>query len=154
MFERLKNMLNGLSFAWTYGDIIRSLTTAWARYPGVESSEDLRLWVRPLLLDVATLAALTPTPVDDYTVFTAIRLVDNNHTWTVIHSLVLLGYDGGFVDGVLIPQDKRIDSTSEMLAAISSEVPENPTIVLSAIGLLLYLCRKSRYSEYRNAFST
>ena len=143
-FERLKNMLNGLSLAYKYGDILRSLTSAWATYPGVEVSEDLRLWVRPLLLDVATLTSLTPTPIDDTVVFTAIRLVDNNRTWTAIHALVMLGYDGGFTDGVLIPQDQQVASTSELFTAISSEVPENPTIVLSAIGLMIYLLRKRK----------
>jgi hypothetical protein len=144
MLERLKNMLNGLSLAWKYGDLFRSLTTAWSRYPGVEVSEDLRLWVRPLLLDVATLTALTPTPIDDMVAFTAIRLVDNNHTWTAIHSLILLGYDGGFTDGVLIPQDQQVTTTGELFTTIASEVPENPAIVLSAIGLLLYVLRKRK----------
>ena len=143
-FERLKNMMNGLSLAWKYGDILRSFTTAWSRYPGMEDSELLRLWVRPLLLDVASLTALTPTPIDDMIAFTAIRLVDNNHTWTAIHSLVLLGRDGGFVDGVLIPQDQQVAETGKLFATISSEMPENPTIILSAIGLLLYLLRKRK----------
>jgi hypothetical protein len=146
-FERLKTMLNGLSLAWKYGDILRSLTMAWASYPGVEVSEDLRLWVRPLLLDVATLTSLTSTPIDDTVAFTAIRLVDNNRTWTAIHSLVMLGYDGGFTDGILIPQDQQVASTSELFTTISSEVPENPTIVLSAIGLLLYLLRKRKQAS-------
>ena len=141
-FERLRNMLNGISLAWRYGDILRSFTTAWSRYPGVDDSELLRLWARPLLLDVATLTALTPSPIDDMVVFTAIRLVDNNNTWTAIHSLILLGCDGGFVDGVLIPQDQQITASSELFAEISSEMPENPTVILSAIGLLLYLMRK------------
>jgi len=143
-FERLKNMLNGISLAWKYGDILRSLTTAWARYPGVESSEDLRVWVRPLLIDVASLTTLTTIPIDDYIAFTAIRLVDNNRTWTAIHSLVMLGCDGGFVDGVLIPQDQQVATTGELFTTISSEMPENPSIVLSAIGLLLYLLRNRK----------
>jgi len=79
-----------------------------------------------------------------YARFTAIRLVDNNRTWTAIHSLAMLAYEGGFVDGVLIPQDKQIADTSELFTAISSEMPENPTIILSAIGLLLYLIRNRK----------
>ena len=140
-FERLRNMFNGISLAWKYGDILRSFSTAWSRYPGIDDSDMLRLWVRPLLLDVATLTALTPTPIDDQIAFAAIRLVDNNRTWTAIHSLVMLGYEGGFIDGVLIPQDQQITATGELFSEISSEMPENPTIILSAIGMLLYLLR-------------
>ena len=143
-FERLKNMLNGISLAWKYGDILRSFTTTWSRYPGLESSEDLRTWVRPLLIDVASLTALTSTPIDDYIAFTAIRIVDSNHAWSALHSLVMLGRDGGFIDGVLIPQDQQIATTGELFATISSEMPENPTVILSAIGLLLYLIRNSK----------
>jgi hypothetical protein len=73
-----------------------------------------------------------------------IRLVDNNNTWTAVHSLALLGRDGGFTDGVLIPHDKQVATTSELFEAISSEMPENPTIILSAIGLVLYLLRQRR----------
>lgn len=142
--ERLKNMLSGISLAWKYGDILRSLTTAWSRYPGIESSEDLRTWVRPLLIDVASLTALTTTPIDDMIAFTAIRLVDNNRTWTAIHSLVMLGYDGGFIDGVLVPQEQQVDATGELFTDIASEMPENPTVILSAVGLLLYLIRNRK----------
>ena len=144
MFERLKNMWNGLSLAWKYGDVLRSLTTAWSRWPGLDDSEMLRLWVRPLLLDAATLTSLTQTIVDDKIAFAAIRLVDGNHTWTAIHSLTLLGRDGGFTDGVLIPQNQQVATTGELFATIASEMPENPTVILSAIGLLLYLLRQRR----------
>ena len=144
MFERLKNMINGINLAWRYGDILRSFTTAWSRYPGLDSPDDLRTWVRPLLVDVASLTALTPTPIDDVIAFTAIRLVDNNHSWTAIHSLAMLAREGGFIDGVLIPHDQQVTTTGELFAAISSEMPENPTIILSAIGLLLYLLRQRK----------
>ena len=143
-FERLKNVLNGLSLAWKYGDMLRSFTTAWSRYPGLDDSDMLRLWIRPLLLDVASLTALTKTPIDDYIAFTAIRIVDSNHAWSALHSLALLGRDGGFVDGVLIPQGQQVATTGELFTAISSEMPENPTVILSAIGLLLYLIRNSK----------
>ncbi|MCL2304495.1 MAG: hypothetical protein FWC43_04050 [Planctomycetaceae bacterium] len=142
MFERLKNMISGINLAWRYGDILRSFTTAWSRYPGLDNPDDLRTWVRPLLVDVASLTALTPTPIDDMIAFTAIRLVDNNNTWTAVHALALLARDGGFTDGVLIPRDQQIATTSELFETITSEMPENPTIILSAIGLLLYLLRQ------------
>ena len=147
MLQRLKNLLNRLSLAWKYGDILRSFTTAWSRWPGLDNPDELRIWIRPLLLDVATLTALTPTPIDDMIAFTAIRLVDNNNTWTAIHALALLTRDGGFTDGVLIPRDQQIATTGELFETITSEMPENPTILLSAIGLLLYLLRQWRGAD-------
>ena len=144
MFERLKTWYNGLTFVWKYGGVIRSVTTAWSTYPGVSDSELLRLWVRPLLSDVATLTSLTPTPIDDVIAHVAIRLVDNNHTWSAIHSLALLGRDSGFINGVRVPQEQRVATTNELLTAITSETPENPTVILSAIGLILYLIQQFR----------
>jgi hypothetical protein len=137
-------MFSGLGLAWKYGGLLRSFTTAWSSYPGIDDPDILRLWVRPLLLDVSTLTALTPTPVDDMIAFTAIRLVDNDHTWSAIHSLTLLARDGGLIDGVRIPQDRQVAATGELLETISSEIPENPTIILSAVGLLLYLLRQRK----------
>jgi len=140
MFERLKNWYNGLTFVWKYGGIIRSLTTAWSTYPGLDDPDLLRLWIRPLLSDVATITSLTPTPIDDVIAHVAIKLVDNNHTWSAIHSLALLGRDSGFINGVRVPQ--QVASTSALLDTITSETPENPTIIISAIGLILYLIQQ------------
>ena len=140
MFERLKNWYNGLTFVWKYGGIIRSLTTAWSTYPGLDDPDLLRIWIRPLLSDVATITSLTPTPIDDVIAHVAVKLVDNNHTWSAIHSLALLGRDSGFINGVRVPQ--QVTSTNELLAAILSETPENPTIIISAIGLILYLIQQ------------
>ena len=142
MFETLKNWYNGLTFVWKYGGVIRSFTTAWSTYPGLDDPDLLRLWVRPLLSDVATITSLTPTQVDDVVAFAAMRLIDNNHTWSAIHSLALLGRDGGFINGVRVPQDERVASANKLLDAITSETPENPTIILSAIGLILYLIQQ------------
>jgi hypothetical protein len=112
MFDRLKDLYNGLTFVWKYGGIIRSATTAWSSYPGLADSELLRLWLRPLISDVATLTSLTPTTIDDTIAHAAIRLVDNNHTWTAIHSLALLGRDSGYINGVRVPQEKQVSNHS------------------------------------------
>ena len=140
MFERLKNWYNGLTFVWKYGGIIRSLTTAWSTYPGLDDPDLLRIWIRPLLSDVATITSLTPTPIDDVIAHVAVKLVDNNHTWSAIHSLALLGRDSGFINGVRVPQ--QVASTNALLDTIMSETPENPTIIISAIGLILYLIQQ------------
>jgi hypothetical protein len=144
MFESLKNWFNGLAFVWKYGGVIRSVTTAWSTYPGLDDSELLRLWVRPLLSDVATLTSLTATTIDDVIAHAAVRLIDNNHTWSAIHSLALLGRDGGFISGVRVPQDRQVASANELLDAVTSETPENPAVILSAIGLILYLIQQFR----------
>jgi hypothetical protein len=51
MFEKLKTFFSGLSYAWKYGDVFRSVTLAWSQFPGWEDSELLRLWIRPLVID-------------------------------------------------------------------------------------------------------
>jgi hypothetical protein len=91
---------------------------------------------------VATLTSLTPTTVDDLIAFAALRLIDNNHTWTAIHSLALLGRDGGYINGVRVPHLQQVASTNALLDAMTSETPENPTIILSAIGLILFLIQQ------------
>ncbi len=58
MFNRLKNLFSGLSYAFQYGGTIRNVTTAWANFPGLnEDSTALRQWLRPLVTDAATLHA-------------------------------------------------------------------------------------------------
>ena len=142
MFERIKNIMSGLGYVWKYGDLIRSVTVAWSSYPGLDSADDLRNWVRPLLLDVSALASLTATRIDDIVALAGVRLVDNNHTWTAIHSLALLARDGGFVDGVRVPQSQQAMLTRELFDLANSEIPENPAVILSAVGLLLYLLQQ------------
>ena len=94
MFERIKNIISGIGYAIKYSDVIRNVTTAWAKYPGVEDSQALRLWLRPLLTDAASLALLTKTSVDDLVVQAAVKILDNNHAWVVVHGMVLLIQDG------------------------------------------------------------
>ena len=144
MFEKLKNFYNGVTFVWKYGGMIRSFTTAWSMYPGLDDPDLLRLWLRPLLSDVATLTALTPTPVDDVIALVAMRLIDNNHTWSAIHSLALLGRDSGLINGIRIPQDQQVTSTKDLLDTAMSETPENPILILAAIGLILNLIQLLR----------
>ena len=143
MFEKLKNFYNGVTFVWKYGGMIRSFTTAWSTYPGMDP-DLLRLWLRPLLSDVATLTSLTPTPVDDVIALVAMRLIDNNHTWSAIHSLALLGRDSGLINGIRIPQDQQVTSTKDLLDTAMSETPENPILILAAIGLILNLIQLLR----------
>jgi hypothetical protein len=100
--------------------------------------------VRPLLTEAAVLAALTPTPIDDQIVNAAVKLVDNNHTWRMIHSLALLGRDAGWIEGVQIPRDQQANVTFTALDTMFEEVPENPALILTALGILLSLIQLRR----------
>lgn len=80
MFDRIKNIFSGIGLAVKYGDMVRSITSAYANYPGLEDGDLLRLWIRPLLTDASTsLASLTQTRIDDMVVYAAVKIVDNNH---------------------------------------------------------------------------
>jgi hypothetical protein len=146
MFERLKFFISAIGLAWQYGDTIRTLTTAWSSFPGADDSEALRAWIRPLLREATLLATVTPTPIDDMIVKAAVRLVDNNNTWTMIHALVLLGRDAGWVNGVRIPQAEQENTTRQAVDTILAEIPESPTVILAAVGVLVSILqlRKNR----------
>ena len=144
MFERLKFFMSAFGWFWQWRDTIRTLTNAWSSYPGLEDESALRAWVRPLLSEAAVLAAMTPTPIDDQIVNMAVKLVDSNSAWKVIHSLALLGQDAGIIDGVRIPRDQQTNVTFTALDTMLEEVPENPALILTALGILLSLIRLRR----------
>ncbi|HBT77643.1 MAG TPA: hypothetical protein DEB39_12140 [Planctomycetaceae bacterium] len=137
MFERLKNAISTLSFAWKYGDLVRSVLTAWSSFPGWDS-ELLRVWIRPLLLDVSVLTTLTKTKIDDMIVLAAVRIVDNNRAWDAMFALAMLVRDGVGLEGNLIPQDSA-DSNLSVDAIAREACPDCPATGLAAIGLILYL---------------
>ena len=140
MFERIQNIFSGIGYAIEYGGTIRSVTKAWSNFPGLNGDGDaLRLWLRPLLTDAATLALLTKTSIDDIIVQAAVRILDNNNAWRVVHGIALLIRDGFQGNGTLVPENGDRD-VFEMSRRIASEtMPENPGAVLSAIGLILFL---------------
>jgi hypothetical protein len=70
------------------------VTSVWSKFPGWSDSELLRLWVRPLLTDVSVLTTLTKTPIDDVIAAAAIRIIDNNTSWTAVYALAQLVRDG------------------------------------------------------------
>ena len=138
--------MSAFGWFWQWRDTIQTITNAWPRYPGLEEEIALRAWVRPLLTEAAVLAAMTRSPMDDQIVNAAVKLVDNNHTWRMIHSLALLGRDAGFVDGVRIPREQQTNAAFTALDTMLEEVPENPALILTALGVLLSLIqlRKGR----------
>jgi len=139
MFERLRFFMSAFGWFWQYRDTIRTITNAWTGYPGLDDEAALRAWVRPILSEMAVLATLTPTPVDNMIANVAIKLVDNNHCWLMIYSLALLGRDTGWLNGVRIPHENRAGVTHAALDTMLTEVPENPALILTALGILLSL---------------
>jgi hypothetical protein len=144
MFERLKFFMSAFGWFWQWRDTIQTITNAWSSYPGIEDEVALRAWVRPLLTEAAILAAMTPTPIDDKIVDAAVKLVNNDRTWTMIHALALLGQDAGWVNGVRIPRDQQANATFTALDTMIEEVPENPALILTALGILLSLIQLRR----------
>jgi hypothetical protein len=144
MFARMKVLLSAFGLFWRYKDTIQTITNAWSSFPGADDSQALRAWVRPLLVEASVLAAMTPTPIDDLIAHAAVKLVDNNNPWTAIHALVLFGRDSGWVIGVRIPQAEQEDMTRDAFNTVLDEIPESPSIILAALGVLLYILQQRR----------
>jgi hypothetical protein len=142
MFQRIQNLFSGLGYALEYGGTIRNVTTAMRNYPGLDDNIALRLWLRPLLTDAATLALLTKTAIDDIVVQAAMRILDNNNSWAVVHGMALLVQDGFNLDGSLVPANNGED-VFEMSRRVANEtMPECPSAVISAIGVILFLLQR------------
>ncbi len=139
MFEKIKNFFSGIGLALKYGDVLRNVTTAWANFPGLnDDSEALRLWLRPLLTDAGSLALLTQTTIDDLVVQAAVKVVDSNNAWRVVHGMALLIQDGIGFDVSLIPGESG--DVFEMSRRVAEEtMPECPAAVISAIGVILFV---------------
>ena len=146
MFERIKNIISGIGYAIKYSDVIRNVTTIWASYPGLEDSSALRLWLRPLLTDAASLALLTKTSIDDIVVQAAVKIVDNNHAWAVVHGMAILIQDRV---SPLVPGEGS--DVFEMSRRVAEEtMPECPAAVISAIGVILFLLQnRQRNASFR-----
>jgi hypothetical protein len=137
MFDKLKKIISTLGYAWQYGDIIRNAATAWSKFPGWDDPELLRIWIRPLIQDVAVLTTLTKTPIDDIITTAAIKIVDHNASWSAVYALSQLVRDGFAIEGTLIPNDGKNKISVEQIA--TAACPECPAVGLTALGILLFL---------------
>ena len=149
MFEKIKSIFSGIGYAIKYSDVIRRGTALWANYPGIEDGSALRIWLRPLLTDAASLALLTKTSVDDLVVRAAVKIVDNNHAWAVVHGMALLIRDGIGFNASLVPGES--EDVFEMSRRVAKEtMPECPAAVISAIGVILFLLQsRQRNPSFR-----
>jgi hypothetical protein len=146
MFEKLKLMFRGAGLVLKHGTLVGNLLAAWNRFPGIDDAENLRNWLRPLLHDAQALALLTQTQIDDTIAFVALRIVDSDRAWAVVHAMTLLARDGGvFKDGVLVPESTAYQARMDELNKIAPEIlPGCPVLVHAAIGLLLLLLNRKK----------
>jgi len=144
MFEKLKLMFHGAGLVIKHGTLIGNLLSAWNKYPGLDNSDKLRWWLRPLLVDAQALAFLTKTQVDDAIVLVALRIIDNERAWAAVHAMALLAQDGfTFRDGVLIPESTAYQTNMAELNEAAQEIfPGCPVLAHAAIGLLLLLLQR------------
>ena len=149
MFNKLKTFVSGVGLVFKYGDLASGIIKAWNSFPGLDADgATLRRWLKSLLLDASVLALLTKTEFDDNIVIGALRLVDDDRAWSIIHSLALLARDGGIdKDGTLIPESEEYPNLiAELNAASQEALPDCPVLIHSAIGLLLFLLQQ-RFSK-------
>lgn len=142
MFAKLKQFIEAGRYCWKYSGVIRSAWTAWNAYPGLDSP-GLRDWVRPLLLDVSMLAFLTKTTVDDAIASAAVKIVDNDSTW----SMVVLGARAIRDNAWYGNNDNGVIPESALLPELRDISPGCPQIAFAAIGLLMYLLQHRNRKE-------
>jgi len=137
-------MFRGAGLVLTHGTLIGNVLSAWNRFPGLDHSDNLRQWLRPLLLDAQALALLTKTQIDDAVTFAALRIIDNERAWAVVHAMALLARDGSvFKDGVLIPESTAYQTNMTELTDATAEIlPGSPILVHAVIGLLLLILQR------------
>ncbi|MGL4594336.1 MAG: hypothetical protein ACRCUY_06365 [Thermoguttaceae bacterium] len=131
-FARIKGM-------WQLSGIALKVTNYAATWPGLDDGEKIRAWLRPALLDLSVLAALTETVIDDKIAWAALRIVDSEKSWTAIYSLIVIASDSR---GYLITGDDSVASEDVLASTITilDDIDtENPALIIAAIGLLIQI---------------
>ncbi|MDR1491461.1 MAG: hypothetical protein LBT05_01875 [Planctomycetaceae bacterium] len=158
MFERLKTMIAGVKYVWQYAPTLTSALRRLAKYPGLDDSEQLRLWLRPLVLDFSVLTSLTKNTIDDVISRTAIQIIDNAKAWTAVYSLATLVNDNqnnGTVKVLPVENSENNEKifdvdylrnkVAEAYYDVTDEIRvENPALIISAIGLIIQLIQLLR----------
>ena len=144
MFDKIKLMFQGASVVLRHSILLGKFITAWNAFPGLESSENLRIWLRPLLLDAHSLALVTKTPIDDAIAIAALRITENDKAWAAVHAMALLAQDGfAYQDGVVVPESTAYQDIMTGLSDAALEIlPGCPVLFHAAIGLLLLLLQR------------
>ncbi len=141
MFERLKTFFTGLRYIWKYSEPLTSFLRRLTTYPGIEYPDELRAWLRPFLLDVSLLTAMTKNTIDDKIAMAAIHIVDCDQAWESVYKLAVLARK----NGVKIPEDAAQSDVADAFYEVADAVPvENPAIVIAAVGLIIQLIQLLR----------
>ncbi len=136
MFEKIKNIISGIGYAIEYGGTIRNVSLAWANFPGLSDSEMIRQWLRPLLTDAATLALLTKTTVDDIVVQAAMRILDNNNAWSVVHGIARSG--------------TRLETLEKRIGALENKVETGNDKMINLLGQQLAELKEIKLGQMEN----
>ncbi len=145
MMERIKTLFTSLKYAWKYSETLTSVLRHLSKFPGIEYADDLRAWLRPVVLDFSTLTSLTKNTIDDAIARTAVHIIDCDKAWAAVYSILMLARDRGSDDGVLVPMDELQNDAVDSFYEISDAVPtESPAIVIAAIGLIIQLVQLLR----------
>jgi thioredoxin-like negative regulator of GroEL len=140
MFERIKTIFTTLKYAWKYSDVMTSALKCITTFPGVDESEKLRSWLRPVILDLSVLTSLTRNTIDDAVARSAIRIIDSDRSWDAVYALLMLTQENTSHGAVKIPMAEMRSDTFDSLHDIVDDVPvENPAVIIAAIGLIIQL---------------
>ena len=78
------------------------------------------------------------TTIDDLVVQAAVKILDSNHAWQVVHGMALLIEDGFGFNAAFVPGESG--DVFEMSRRVAEEtMPECPAAVISAIGVILFV---------------
>ena len=146
MLERIKTIFTALKYAWKYSDVMNSVLKCISTYPGYDDSVKLRTWLRPVILDLSVLTSMTKSTIDDKISLAAIHIIDNDHAWSAVHSLILLANGQAMKDGAIKVENYELrDNANETYLDIANEIQaENPAIIIAAIGLIIQLIQLLR----------
>ena len=140
MFERIKTIFTTLKYAWRFSDTIASFLRHITGYPGMDDSARLRIWLRPVIIDLSMLTTLTQNTIDDAVARTAIRIIDSDRSWDAVYSLLMLAYDNTGIGGVKIPMAEMQSNAVATFYNVAEDMPvENPAVIIAAIGLIIQL---------------
>ena len=140
MFERIKTIFTTLKYAWRFSDTIASFLRHITGYPGMDDSARLRIWLRPVIIDLSMLTTLTQNTIDDAVARTAIRIIDSDRSWDAVYSLLMLAHDNTGIGGVKIPMAEMQSNAVETFYNVTEDMPvENPAVIIAAIGLIIQL---------------
>jgi hypothetical protein len=145
MFERMKTIFTTVKYVWRYSDVLTSVLKYLTTYPGVDDSQQLRTWLRPVILDLSILTSLTRNTIDDSVARTAVRIIDSNRSWNAVYSLLVLVNDSTSNGAVKIPMAKlQSDAVESMQEVFDEHALENPAVMIAAIGLIIQLIQLLR----------